>query len=122
MSKQHFAMYGSSTVDITKDGHTMFAQDIIADLNRKSHLEVEIITLRKANAELKKEKLDNDLLVMCNARRLIKAKAITSNGRLYSELFGTGCGAGRERCRELGLNPDCNKTDYHQTKTLKESK
>ena len=71
-------------------------------------------------AELEKAQLKSDLLVMSNARRLIKAKAITSNGRLYSELFGTGCGTGRERCRDLGLDPDCNKTDYHQAKALKE--
>ena len=29
---------------------------------------------------------------------------ITSNGRLYSELFGTGYGSGRVACKELGLN------------------
>lgn len=53
-----------------------------------------------------------DALIMANARRLIKAKKITSNGRLYSELFGTGNGTARLRCRELGLNPDSNATSY----------
>lgn len=51
-------------------------------------------------------------LVMANARRLIKAKNATSNGRLYMELFGTGMGTGRARSRLLGLNPDDNKTSY----------
>jgi hypothetical protein len=55
-----------------------------------------------------------DALVMANARRLIKANKITSNGRLYSELFGTGMGTGQDRCRELGLDPDSNKTSYNE--------
>jgi hypothetical protein len=74
-------------------------------------------------AELERDHLKNDLLIMSNARRLIKAKARTSNGRLYSELFGTGMGTGRERCRKLGLDPDCNKTNYHSViGALKEGK
>ena len=72
-----------------------------------------ITALNERIAGLEKDHLKNDLLIMSNARRLIKAKAGTSNGRLYSELFGTGMGTGRERCRKLGLDPDCNKTDYH---------
>jgi hypothetical protein len=74
-------------------------------------------------AELERDHLKNDLLIMSNARRLIKAKARTSNGRLYSELFGAGMGTGRERCRKLGLDPDCNKTNYHSViEALKEGK
>jgi hypothetical protein len=55
-----------------------------------------------------------DALVMANARRLIKAKKITSNGRLYMELFGTGLSTARSRClNDLGLDPDSNKTSYN---------
>jgi hypothetical protein len=57
--------------------------------------------------------LKTQALVMANARRLIKAKSITSNGRLYSELFGTGCQTGRDRCRKIGLDPDDNKSCYN---------
>jgi hypothetical protein len=54
-----------------------------------------------------------DAIVMANARRLIKAKKITSNGRLYMELFGTGLSTARSRClNDLGLDPDSNKTSY----------
>jgi hypothetical protein len=79
----------------------------------------ELVELRKANAELVKERhekimerLKEDALVMANARRLIKANVRTSNGRLYSEIFGTGCGSGRQASRNLGLDPDGNKTRY----------
>ena len=58
--------------------------------------------------------LKRDALIMANARRLIKARRITSNGRLYMELFGTGMGTGRARARELGLDPDGNETSYNQ--------
>ena len=51
-------------------------------------------------------------IVMANARKLIKANVRTSNGRLASDLFGMGAGSGRERCRELGLDPDSNVTNY----------
>jgi hypothetical protein len=88
----------------------------------------EIITLREANAELKKvisgfrkSELENDALVMANARRLIKANVRTSNGRLFSELFGTGCGTGRDLARKLGLDPDCNKTDYNKMRSYIDS-
>ena len=57
--------------------------------------------------------LKTEALVMANARGLIKAKAITSNGRLYTELFGTGMGTGRAGARALGLDPDSNKTSYN---------
>jgi len=60
-----------------------------------------------------RELLERDALVMANARRLIKAKKITSNGRLYSELFGTGHGTARDRCRKLGIDPDLNLTSYN---------
>ncbi len=56
--------------------------------------------------------LKRDALIMANARRLIKAHKRTSNGRLYSELFGTGSGTGRQGARELGLDPDSNVTSY----------
>lgn len=55
-----------------------------------------------------------DALVMANARRIMKSKKITSNGRLYMELFGTGLGTARNRCRELGLCPDSNETSYNE--------
>lgn len=51
-------------------------------------------------------------LVMSNARRLIKTKKKTCNARLYSELFGAGNGTAIKVCRELGLDPDGNKTCY----------
>ena len=51
-------------------------------------------------------------IVMSNARRLIKANKITSNTRLYSELYGTGSGTAYTRCRFIGLDPDSNVTDY----------
>lgn len=57
--------------------------------------------------------LRRDALVMANARRLIKAKSITSNGRLYMELFGTGMQTARDRVRGLGLDPDSNATIYN---------
>ena len=56
--------------------------------------------------------LERVAIVMANARRLIKAKKITSNARLYSELFGTGHGTARQSCREIGLDPDDNQTNY----------
>jgi hypothetical protein len=60
-----------------------------------------------------------DALVMANARRLIKAKKITSNGRLYMELFGTGLLTARCRCLyDLGLDPDSNKTSYTEMTTF----
>ena len=56
-----------------------------------------------------------DAIVMANARRLIKAKKITSNGRLYMELFGTGLNTARICCRNnLGLDPDSNVTSYNE--------
>ena len=40
MSDAKFAKYEELAVGkFTKDGHTMFSQDVIYDLNRKSHLE-----------------------------------------------------------------------------------
>ena len=73
-----------------------------------------IVELEKDKIELCKSELETYALVMANARRLIKANVRTSNGRLFSELFGTGFGTGRDSARSLGLNPDCNKTDYNQ--------
>ena len=64
-------------------------------------------------AEFEKEQILSDCLVMANARALIKAKAITSNGRLYMQLFGTGLASAYAACRELGLEPEDNKTSYN---------
>ena len=56
----HYAKYeksesGNQTV-ILKDGHTMFSEDVVRDLNRKSYLEAENERLRavinKASAAL----------------------------------------------------------------------
>lgn len=59
------------------------------------------------------EGLYRDALIMANARKLIKKKAITSNGRLYSDLFGTGRLTGRQGAIDLGLDPDGNTTNYY---------
>ena len=64
-------------------------------------------------AELEKGQILSDCLVMANARALIKAKAITSNGRLYMQLFGTGLASAYAACRKLGLEPEDNKTSYN---------
>ncbi len=54
-----------------------------------------------------------DAIVMASARRLIKAQKITSNSRLYMELFGTGMITARYCCmNNLGLDPDSNETSY----------
>ena len=86
-----------------------------------------IAELEKERDEKVIERLKEDALVMANARRLIKANVRTSNGRLYSEIFGTGCGSGRQASRNLGLDPDGNKTRYstmrsYIDKALKETK
>lgn len=60
----------------------------------------------------RQEVMERDALIMANARRIIKAHKATSNGRLYMELFGTGFGTARSRCRDLGCNPDIHITDY----------
>jgi hypothetical protein len=59
------------------------------------------------------EKIDAEhwwKLGMANARQLIKANKATSNGKLFMNLFGTGFGTARSRCRQIGLNPDSNET------------
>ena len=66
------------------------------------------------NDKAREEGLCRDALIMANARRLIKAKRITSNGALYMGLFGTGHGTGRAACRAIGLNPDSSETDYRE--------
>lgn len=44
-----FAEYKKANYNgVTKDGHTMFIEDIVKDLNRKSFLEAEVIMLREA--------------------------------------------------------------------------
>ena len=62
--------------------------------------------------ELEQKELTNDVLVMSNARRLIKAHKATSNARLCMELFGTGYGTARDYCRKLKLDPDSNLTPF----------
>lgn len=52
----HFARYKVVDGDrILKDGHTMFFVDIVADLNRKSHLEEAIIEEQKLTKCLARE-------------------------------------------------------------------
>ena len=70
--------------------------------------------MSEANQKERVVILRRDALVMANARRLIKAKSITSNGRLYMELFGTGLQTARDRVRELGIDPDGNATCYNE--------
>lgn len=54
-------------------------------------------------------------IVMANARRIIKAKNKTTNGRLYMELFGSGSTTAWKVCKQdLGLDPDDNKTSYSE--------
>tara|TARA_Y100000310_G_C20693205_1_gene823751 strand:- start:1757 stop:2071 length:315 start_codon:yes stop_codon:yes gene_type:complete len=59
---------------------------------------------------IEKEEVNNDILVMANARRLIKAHKRTSNARLCMELFGTGFTSATRYCREMGFDPDSNET------------
>ncbi|QDP67499.1 MAG: hypothetical protein Unbinned5350contig1004_6 [Prokaryotic dsDNA virus sp.] len=68
----------------------------------------------EAIKELELKELNNDLLVMANARQLIKAHKSTSNARLCMELFGTGYGTARDYCRKLNLEPDSNSTPFNQ--------
>jgi hypothetical protein len=89
------------------DTYNVLLMRSLADIKRILELENEKLTLCKSE-------LETYALVMANARRLIKANVRTSNGRLFSEIFGTGFGTGRDSARSLGLNPDCNKTDYNQ--------
>ena len=58
--------------------------------------------------------MQREAIVMANARRLINKHKATSNGRLYSEIFGTGSGTGRKGARDLGLDPDSNLTSYNE--------
>lgn len=55
-----FASYSSFKSSINKDGHTMFTQDIVADLNRRSFLEGKKLELEQEieslRADLAKEK------------------------------------------------------------------
>ena len=43
---------------ILKDGHTMFVQDVVKDLNRKSYIEGELISIRAENKRLEGEVSD----------------------------------------------------------------
>jgi len=70
--------------------------------------------LKNAQSEREIESLKDDAIVMANARRLIKAKVATSNGRLYMEIFGTGMGSGRQGARGLGLDCDGNNTSLNE--------
>jgi hypothetical protein len=114
------------TLDLTK-GHLTQCEAALESRDELNEtLSAKIAELEKNRKALIIVDLKGDAIVMANARRLIKANVRTSNGRLYSELFGTGCGSGRSACRELGLNPDCNKTSYEEmcnhinSKALKE--
>ncbi len=51
--------------------------------------------------------MDRDLIIMANARRLIKRTRMP-NHVLYAELFGTGSTTAFKRCIDLGLDPDSN--------------
>jgi len=69
-------------------------------------------SLEAVKLEWKIEQKKRDALIMARARGMIKAHKSTSNGRLCSDVFGLGCGTGRDYCRELGLDPDSNETVY----------
>jgi hypothetical protein len=57
--------------------------------------------------------LKEKALIMANARRLIKRKKAMLNAQLYSELFGCGSGTARMFCRNVGIDPDGNKTSFN---------
>lgn len=103
--------YNFTVVGVTSDGTPTIRSDEVQELLRDLQTK-HLTAIQAAKLEAEKEQLKQNALIMANARRLIKAKVATSNGRLYMELFGTGMGTGRERCRELGIDPDSNKTDY----------
>lgn len=69
-------------------------------------------SLEALKREWQVETKGHHALVLTNARRLIKAHKSTSNARLCSDIFGMGCGSGRQYCRELGLDPDSNETNF----------
>jgi hypothetical protein len=62
--------------------------------------------------KLERKGLFDDLLVMSNARQLIKDNKSTSNAVLYMGLFGTGLTSARDYCRKLNLDPDSNLTPF----------
>jgi len=47
--------YKETSRGILKDGHTMFTQDIVADLNRKEYLEGEYMKLKERVTQLEDE-------------------------------------------------------------------
>ncbi|GEM_PF-3992058 len=51
-------------------------------------------------------------LVMANARRLILKSRATTNVKLYMSLFAVGMRTGLQRCKELGLEPNGNETNF----------
>ena len=103
--------YSSEYGDVVE---VRFVEELLIQKDNEHKAEIE---------KLKANELKSDLLAMCNARRLIKANKRTSNGRLASELFGMGCGSGRDYCRKLGLNPDSNETNYNKSvNQIKEQK
>lgn len=56
MSKEnHYAEYTFNKESILKDGHTMFNEDIVKDLNRKSYLENKINEKPLTIEELRKK-------------------------------------------------------------------
>lgn len=56
--------------------------------------------------------LKDAALILANVRLNIKRTRMT-NAELYMNTFATGFGTARERCLELGLNPDDNITSYN---------
>lgn len=86
-TEQHFAVYDhnhKAINGILKDGHTMFAGDVVLDLNRKSHLEKEVLELR---AELNKavKSLDSAGFID-NGGELWKPPVSKNVGELHARL------------------------------------
>jgi len=70
-------------------------------------------TVYKTNeADMNEKMTVRDALVMGNARKLIKANKRTTNASLYMHLFGTGMTTAVRCCKDLGLDPDSNVTDF----------
>jgi hypothetical protein len=57
------AKYAMTTIAITKDGHTMFRDDIVNDLNRKSHLESLTLKQQQEIADQKRKLEDKVRLI-----------------------------------------------------------
>lgn len=55
-TEPHTVKYEKQGCRILKDGHTMFLEDVVTDLNRKAFLEVDRIKLLAQRDELLKDK------------------------------------------------------------------